>query len=228
VLETEALLVDALNLTPVELDPMLANGTGTWKGSDVRIETHLFSGGPIRFARFARLTGEVLEIGNVLCLAHPTYPLPILGADLVWLGRDEAMLAADLSPTLPRGQQQTEQLAGLAARRASGPALPSGGELPAWCADWFSPYALYTRIPLHQLAAATSAYRGFPAEFVALVGRALPAEKREQTERAQEQYLAAHRTDDKGLGLLARMFGTAWAERYIAEVLFPAPAPAKA
>jgi phycocyanobilin:ferredoxin oxidoreductase len=229
VLESEALVVDALNLAPVELDPTLATGTGTWKGSEVRIETHVYGGGPVRFARFARLTGEALDIGNVLCLADPTYAQPILGADLVWLGREEAMLAADLSPTLPRGQQPTEQLAGLAARRASGPALPSGGELPAWCADWFSPHALYTRVPLHQLATATYAYRAFPAAFVELVRRALPDEgQREQTQRAQAQYLAAHRTDDKGLGMLARMFGASWAERYIAEVLFPAPSPAEA
>jgi hypothetical protein len=39
---------------------------------------------------------------------------------------------------------------------------------------------------------------------------------------AQAGYAAAHRTDDKGLGLLATMFGAAWADRYIDRVLFPA------
>ena len=32
----------------------------------------------------------------------------------------------------------------------------------------------------------------------------------------------AHLVDDKGLGLLGRMFGDAWASRYLREVLFPA------
>jgi hypothetical protein len=40
-------------------------------------------------------------------------------------------------------------------------------------------------------------------------------------QRAQDGYAAAHREDDKGLGLLARMFGERWAERYLREVLFP-------
>jgi hypothetical protein len=39
---------------------------------------------------------------------------------------------------------------------------------------------------------------------------------------AQSGYLSDHRTQDKGLGMLAKMFGAAWASRYIDAVLFPA------
>jgi PAS domain S-box-containing protein len=38
---------------------------------------------------------------------------------------------------------------------------------------------------------------------------------------AQEGYAEAHRTDDKGLRMLANIFEAAWAERYLQTVLFP-------
>jgi phycocyanobilin:ferredoxin oxidoreductase len=220
--ESETLLVDALRLRPLPLPPDLAHAPGTWKGAPVTVETRAYVGGVVRYARFARLQADTLAIGNVLCLPDVSYPLPILGADLVALGAEMGMVAADLSPTLPPGPARDDQLRDLAARRAAAPPLSPGGTLPAWCADWFSPHALYTRIPSAQAADAARAYRAFPAAFVALAAAAAPCPgQAASVAAAQAGYAAAHRTDDKGLGLLAKMFGAAWAARYVAEVLFP-------
>ena len=221
--EVQAWLVGELGLAPMALPADLAGASGTWKGAPVGIETRAYRGGPIRYARFVRLVGADLEIGNVLCLADPAYPLPILGADLVGLRRTSAMLAADLSPTLPPGAGRDRQLASLARRRATHPALPPGGALPVWCAAWFSPHALYTRVNPDQLAAAVAAFWDFPLGFVELVRGTAPRPglAREVAGR-QNGYAAAHRADDKGLGLLAKMFGAGWAERYLEQVLFPA------
>jgi phycocyanobilin:ferredoxin oxidoreductase len=209
-------------LTPVTLPPDLACAEGTWKAAPVGIETRAYRGGVVRYARFARLVGGDLEIGNVLCLAAATHPLPILGADLVGLGRETGMIAADLSPTLPPGAARDAQLAALAAQRASAPPLPSGGALPAWCAAWFSPHALYTRSPLAQVDDAARAFRAFPEAFVALACASTPRpDLASDTAAAQDGYAVAHRTDDKGLGLLGKMFGPTWAARYVAQVLFP-------
>jgi phycocyanobilin:ferredoxin oxidoreductase len=219
---SETLLVDALQLQLLPLPPDLVRAAGTWKGSAVTIETHAYAGEIVRYARFTRLVGGTLAIGNVLCLSDATYPLPIFGADLVGLGGEMGMVAADLSPTLPPGPARDEQLRDLAARRAATPPLPNGGALPAWCADWFSPHALYTRVTRAQAAEAARVYGAFPAAFVALARGATPHPDQAATvAAAQAGYAAAHRTDDKGLGLLAKMFGAAWAERYVAEVLFP-------
>jgi phycocyanobilin:ferredoxin oxidoreductase len=219
---TEAYLARELGLGPLALPPELGRAEGEWRGSSATIETRAYRGGVIRYARFAVIRGPDLEIGNILCLPAPEHPLPILGADLVALGRETGMLAADLSPVLPAGAECAAQLAPLAARRARQPPLPPGGRLPAWCAAWFSPHALYTRVDAAGLGNAVAAFQEFPRAFVALARRSRPrpALAREIV-YAQDGYAAAHRTDDKGLRLLATMFGTAWAERYLREVLFP-------
>jgi phycocyanobilin:ferredoxin oxidoreductase len=132
------------------------------------------------------------------------------------------MLAADLSPTLPAGPEREQQLARVAAVGSPRSCLPPGGTLPGWCQRWFSPHALYTRVPLERAGEARRAYARFPRVFLELAERATPRPDQVSTVRAaQAGYSAAHRADDKGLGLLAAMFGAAWAERYIGEVLFP-------
>jgi phycocyanobilin:ferredoxin oxidoreductase len=223
--QVEGELAAALELRPLPLDPSLAEAVGEWKGAPVWIHTRAYRGPRLRYCRFVRLVGPPLEIGNLLCLADPLYPLPIFGADLVALGRETAMLAVDLTPTLPPGPRRDRQLGDLARGRSQAPSLPSGGELPAWCREWFSPYALYTRVHVHQLPDALQAFQLFPREFVALVAAAQPTpDLSAQVQAAQEGYLSAHRRDDKGLGLLARMFGASWAQRYLEEVLFPSVA----
>lgn len=221
--ETEAGLVRDLALRPVALDPSLAAAEGTWKSAPVAIETRAYRGDRIQYARFVVIRGGGLEIGNVLCLSDPTYPLPILGADLVALGQEQAMLAADLSPVLPAGAERDAQLAPLLARRARWDQLPGGGALPDWCSDWFSPAALYTRIAHSQLDRAVAAFRDFPRSFIELAFGAAPRpDLAAGVAAVQAGYAAAHRTEDKGLRLLAKMFGAAWAERYTNEILFPA------
>lgn len=220
--ETEQALVQDLGLRPLLLAPALARADGAWKGESVSLETRAYAGGAIRFARFAQLVGPSLEIGNVLCLPDPLYPLPILGADLVALGRATGMLAVDLSPTLPAGPERDHQLASCRSLGLTRSSLPSGGALPGWCEAWFSPHALFTRVPPERANEARRAFAVFPRVFTELARRATPRPDQAPAIRtAQAGYAAAHRTDDKGLGLLARMFGAAWADRYVSEVLFP-------
>ena len=222
---TEAWLVRDLALRPLPLDPALAHAEGVWKGAPVAIDTRAYRGGPIRYARFAVVRGAGLEIGNLLLLPDVTHPLPILGADLVALRQESGMVAVDLSPTLPPGPERDAQLADLARRRALQPPFPSGGRLPDWCATWFSPHALYTRGPLAELAQVADAFNDFPRAFVELARRSGPQPAlAAHVAAVQEGYAAAHRTDDKGLNLLAKMFGGDWAERYVGNVLFPAVA----
>ena len=221
--EAATLLVSGLQLTVAPLAPSLAEADGTWKGAPVRIVTRAWTGPRVRWARVAAVTGDELEIANVLCLPRAEYPLPILGADLVALGpRAGTMLAADLSPVLPPGATRDAQLAGFAARMRRH-VLPPGGALPDWCARWFSPHALYTRPGPAQLGEAAAAFRDVVDAFVVLAQEAKPEPAlAAEVARAQAGYAAAHLTDDKGLGLLGRMFGEAWASHYLREVLFPA------
>lgn len=218
----EAALLRVLDLHPLSLPSDLALATGLWKDEPVVIETRAYAGGPIRYARVATVVGNDLQIGNVLALPDPSYPLPILGADLVAVHADRGMIAVDLSPTLPSGPQREAQLHPLEARMPERPALPPGGPLPDWCLRWFSPCALYTRGTLRELAAAEPVVLEFVHELGRLV-HSTPAspETAGATSLAVAGYLRDHRTDDRGLNLLAAMFGRAWMDRYLKEVLFP-------
>lgn len=219
----EAELVAGLGLVPLPLAPALARADGRWKGEPVRIETAAYAGGAIRYARVARVTGAALDIANVLCLPRLDRALPVLGADLVAASARRGMVAADLSPTLPPGPERDAQLAPLAALAATHAALPPGGDLPAWCAAWVSPWALYTRVDAGGAPAARAAVRRIVRTFVDLgrVARVPRPEFAAHSAVAQDGYAAAHRADDTGLAMLAKMFGSAWAARYVADVLFP-------
>ena len=218
----EASLLRGIGLASVPLPPGLDEREGRWKGERVSIVTRAYSGGPIEYARFAIVRGAGLEIGNILCVPFCRYPLPILGADLVAVRHDTGMLAIDLSPTLPPGQERETQLHAVARARASHPVLPPGGTLPAWCADWFSPHAVYTRGSPADLRAAPAVVHDLVTTFLRMVDDCAPRPELDaHVGGVRQGYLAAHRTDDKGLNLLGKMFGQEWAERYVREVLFP-------
>lgn len=213
----EQWLAAKLGLSRVRLDPTLERAQGTWKQVPVGIRTAAYSGGPIRYARFTRVESEALEIGNILCLSRADQPLPILGADLVAIG-GSGLVVVDLSPTVPDGVEG----AILAARRARHPDFPSPGPLPAWCEGWMSPHALLARVSVELAPAALRAFRDFPATFLELAdtSAARPALAAEIA-RAQARYVEAHLKDDKGLNLLGKIFGEAWSQRFLKEVLFP-------
>jgi len=225
--ETEESLRRELDLEPADLSPELARAEGTLRGNPIVIETRAYVGPQMRFVRFATITGEGLSIGNALCLSRPEVALPIFGADLVALSADAAMIAVDLSPVLPPGAERDAQLALLAEARAKHPAFPPAGELPSFCAAWFSPFALFTRVGPSASSEAFAAYSDFHRAFAGIARRAHgeppPPMKMSPDEviAAQASYLADHRNDDKGLRMLGRLFGADWSARYISSVLFP-------
>jgi Ferredoxin-dependent bilin reductase len=212
---TERRLVSAFGLEPLALAPELADRSGTWKGGPALIAARGYAGGPLRYARFVELEAEAMSIVNVLCLPALDRPLPIFGADLVGLGSG-AMVAADLSPVAG-----DFDLRPLARRLAAHPPLPSGGVLPDWCARWFSPYALYTRVPAERAAEAAERLLDFADAFVEIAAAPHSTGDPIAVRSAQDGYCASHRKDDRGLNLLRALFGAAWAERFVAEILFP-------
>ena len=220
--DAERFLVDRLSLSPIDLPSQVHTARGQWRADAVTIRTRAYDGGVVRYSRFVTVEGTGLQIGNLLVLADPTYLLPILGADLVALGERAMMLAADLSPTFAAGPGRTAMNAAVGAALGPRPPLPIGGELPGWCAALFSPHALYTRVNAVDREYAAAAFRFYPEAFVSLARTAESHPDLAATVRkGQGAYAAAHRLDDKGLGLLGKMFGKAWAEHYLEDVLFP-------
>lgn len=220
----ERALTERFALRALALDPAVAGARGAWKGEPAVVDARAYTGGPLRYARVVRVVAGPLAIANVLGVSHHALGLPILGIDLVALGtRDAAMVAADLTPTLPAGRARDAQLAAASDLVGPDPALPPGGELPGWCREWFSPRALYVRPAAAELPVAGEALARRIAALAGLAAAATPDPARAAVvARRVDGYFQAHRTEDKGLGLLGRMFGFAWMEQFVAEILFPA------
>lgn len=225
VTQAERRLVDALDLQRMELPAHLAQATGRWKDAPVRITTRAYTGDAVGYMRVALVNGVNLSIGNLLAQARPNRPLPVLGADLVWLGAGrDTMIAADLS-SMREGPAREAEHRAIAAAVPDVSALPPGGELPPWCQLWFSPAALYTRVSAERLEEALSAFDGYVDAWLTLAAAARPApESADEIRARQLGYARAHQAEDKGLGLLATMFGRAWADEYLDQVLFPVAA----
>lgn len=221
----EQRLVRQLDLQALPLPAELARLDGSWKGAAVTLSARAYSGPRIGYARFVDITGGGLDIGNVLVLSRPEYPLPMLGADLVGLGKGTGVLVADLSPVppvreapvpgeLPLGEPELKQL------RALG--LPPGGDLPVWCQPWFSAQPVYSRVAPQHAPAVAMALSVVCERFARLAAQCEP-----QPDHApavsdwQARYCEAHRRDDRGLGLLHKLFEPALAERFLRQVLFP-------
>ena len=223
---TEARLVAGLDLLPLSLPPELAARQGIWKGAPATLGARAYRSRAIAYARFVTVKGRDLEIANLLCLSTPDTPLPIFGADLVGFAADRGVVAADLSPVVPHGPLREQQLAILAAARDGCPELPSAGDLPAWCLAWFSPRALFARPAPGQAEEVARSFDAFPTAFLALAQRTSPEEAwASSVSSVQRSYCLAHRDEDKGLGMLAKLFDAEFARRFIREVLFPDQVP---
>ena len=201
-------------MRPVALDPQLAFAAGSLKGVEIRLEARGYAGGAIAFARFVELWGGTLEITNLLCLPLTSCALPILGADFVSVSSQSALVAADLSPV--PGSVPVAPLVH---------ALPSGGKLPDWCDRVFSPQPLFSRVGADRRDEACAAVLECVDQFCALAAAGGPAGSEREIAQAQRGYARAHLDDDKGLAMLGRIFGDAWAQRFLSEVMFPAPPP---
>jgi len=201
-------LIRGFDLRPMPLDPGFGSAHGTWKGAVVELSARAYDGPRVRFCRIIEVSGAGLSIANALCLPRRDLRLPIFGLDVVSPGHGTVMVAADLSP-----------INGSSAADLPAHALPPGGALPEWCQRVFSANPLYARLPVAQLA---DAEEPITARVRALAAMdAVPGDETEVA-AAQRAYCAAHLQDDKGLGMLSRIFGAHWAERFLREVMFPA------
>jgi phycocyanobilin:ferredoxin oxidoreductase len=223
----EARLARELALERIELPRELSRLEGCWRDEPAALEARAYRGPHVRFARFVELHGVELEIGNVLCLSVPELPLPIFGADLVGLGRDTAVVVADLSVVASDEEQRRGQLEVLREHRAAGPRLSRAGELPAWAARWFSSEAVLARVGLGEAELVPRALADFAAAFVRLATAASSPPHAELHVSAQQTaYCRDHRDHDRGLQLLRRIFEPALADRFLREILFPERLPA--
>jgi hypothetical protein len=230
----EELAVRELELSPLPLGPQLAALDGEFRGRPARLSARAYAGPRHAYARFVDLVGDGLEIANIVIVARPEHPLPVLGIDLVGLGKEKAVVVADLSPMTDTASQRVEEHDVVARCRKTRLSPELALELPAWATPWFSEDAVCARVTSSESVAACQAVAEMADAFVQLSrldagadpGAGAAAELRGEVSRRQQAYFAAHRADDRGLLLLRRIFEPEVADRFLREVLFPERIPA--
>lgn len=225
--DAEAFVTAELGLEPLRISPRLREAEAVWKGQRVALRACAYRGRTVAYARFVTLHGGTLAIGNIFGVSSPLYPFATLGADLVDIGAETAVAVADLSPVTADATDRAQQLqavarAALSAQRDGRGDFIPGGELPPWCAPWFSPHALFVRVERAHAARLAGAVRPYLHTWVQMVTRqqAHP-ETTGVVLETQRAYARAHREHDRGLTLLGKIFGAEFAADFISTVLFP-------
>jgi hypothetical protein len=213
----EEQLVESFALRPRAVPPQLGGATGQWKDQPVTVITRAYEGDAIGYMRVALASGTGIMLASLVALPRANRPSPILRADISRSGaRAETTLTVDLVPVRDALEREAElsAIAQLAPDVSRLPAIDDRRE-------WSSPSSLHARVSAGQETDALKAFDGYVGAFITLLTRAMPsAERAYQVRAIQEAFVRAQRTDE-GLAILGTIFGKAWAQEYMAQVLFP-------
>jgi len=204
-----------------------------------------------RYALIETLGGDPasppgIQVLNFVLLPSPETDAPAFGADLVSLPGDRHLAAIDFQPLRGKGglgltTEELDRLRMLRTKYQPTEGLPWGGDIPEAASRFFSEEAIWTRMGAGGGdVASTVLYEAFGDYldlYLDVLGRALddspqtvagdgsePQDPGIVEVRQQEigDYLAYRSANDPARPMLQRLYGEEFAERLIAEVLFPA------
>mmetsp|Transcript_49984 Transcript_49984/g.82885 ORF Transcript_49984/g.82885 Transcript_49984/m.82885 type:complete len:310 (+) Transcript_49984:81-1010(+) len=200
----------------------------------VLITASAYSAEKLRNIRVVHLQGgPSLQVLNLCIFPSLDTPLPTFAADLVTLPGGH-LFAIDCQPNGMALSDYAQFDAGASALRHAHklhrPRLPDGGAIPDDAARFFSPLLLWSRLPntktSHVRSMVLPAFEDYLRGYLQLVADA-PQLRDPNTllcvRQAQLEY-ALYRTEkDPARGMLTRLFGAAFTERLLREVLFDLP-----
>jgi len=217
----EAVWHKHLDLSPYHLPAELGYVEGRLEGEKLTIENRCYQTPQFRkmHLELARV-GNTLDILHCVMFPHPEYDLPMFGCDLVGAKGQISAAIADLSPVrsgqlLP--ESYTNALSTLSKLNFSQPR-----ELPEW-GDIFSEFCLFVRptSPEEEVM-----FLNRVQEFLeihcqsAIASQPVSDEQAMQILAGQRNYCTKQQQNDKTRRVLEKAFGSAWAEHYMATVLF--------
>jgi hypothetical protein len=99
-------------------------------------------------ARSTYIFGPKVEIFNVMGFpANPT-SAPVYASEIIHFANAPRVIVIDVQPVWSPELQETKHqnlMTQLATVKHKYKTLPSGGELPDWCKDFFTPHCIYSR-----------------------------------------------------------------------------------
>lgn len=198
---------------------------GRLDGEDLFINNEVHSCRGLRKLHLetARL-GVGLQILHCVFFPDPRFDLPVFGADIVASPAGISAAIVDLSPV---GEALPTEI-NEALRNVETPAFQQVRDLPTW-ATIFSPFVCFIRPASPQEQGwFVDLVETYLAILSRAVERAQPSEPSDPLTlvryHGQVSYCQQQKRNDKTRRVLEKAFGTAWADRYIEELLFDEPA----
>lgn len=191
------------------------------------VESLAFAGARTRLARATVLEAPGLKALNCVVFPDPSLEAPLLGLDLVSVGRGRALAGFDFHPLSARPGHQVPWLPALRALReefGSG-AVPHSGNFYPEDAEFFSDGMLLLKASSPEALLdglrASEAFQRYLALYSDVLCAAPEAEDPAELEEAQARYCQWQREHDPAGKAFASLFGEAWAQHYEDEFLFP-------
>lgn len=204
-----------------------ARGAGQ---KEIAFVSEAFSSSRLEYARMVSFCGSGYDVFNLLLMPKLDSCLPIFGADIVCLPGG-ALAAIDFQPA------RDGSVGGYYESKLYAPhkdifakwqkKLPPGGELPEAAQKYFSPHAIWTRIPppLESNVALTGDVKYSLLECLGAYLDDLNFDYGEASLKPDpaflEGYLRYRIENDPAKNLLIGAFGKAWTDDVLEKVLFP-------
>ena len=220
---------------PVDEDLLKAQGSSGSGDRAQRVDLTVSAYGcedRIRQARIVLIEGgSALQVLNFCIFPDPSYALPSFAADLVTLPGGH-LIALDYAPHGDVADDPifnpSGELADAFARHR--PLLPDGGSIAEESSRFFSPYFLWSRLPLSEeneeiiSSHVFEAFEDYLRIYLAHVSAAqLATKRRADSLDSQLSYSTYRAENDPARPMLTRLYGEGFAERLISEVLFDLP-----
>ena len=226
-----ATLQSRLDLEPYPIPQGFESREGTMgkgkKQEPVLTTSHGFKSKKLRQIRAAHVQGgNSLQVLNFVIFPQPNYDLPFFGADLVTLPGGH-LIAIDMQP-LFRGDEAYEA-------KYSKPIMPMfheyqkdlpwGGDFPKEAQQYFSPAFLWTRpsqteVVKDRVFNAFCDYLNAYISFVEQAEEVKDPQQRSAIWQAHKSYSDYRAEKDPARGMLTRLYGSEWTEKYIHGFLF--------
>lgn len=170
--------------------------------------------------------GENVQVFNTVWYPGYQYDLPILGVDLISLGKGRVLSVVDFQPIHPTAEYADKYITPLESIRAKYPELQGNMSGKIYTdTSFFSKQMLFGRFKDESMVQPTvlPAYKEYLAAYLACMDSAIPDFSPEAMSRVQERqqaYDTYSALKDPAVGLFDAYFGKTWSHSFVHEFLF--------
>jgi len=224
--------IDRLNheeiLKPILIDSIYRDNNGKLGKSLINYSCKPFCTSKLRYIRSVSFYGEGYDIFNFVALPWSYYDLPILGIDIVSLPGG-LLAAVDFQPLIYDDKSYFQEKSySLYSKKFKDiqNSLPPGGDMPKAAMQFFSPYALWTRIPPNdnRLDIVANAVDTYVDAYALLLKDSKKIDDTILIKKRQDNmktYLNYRIENDPAKNMLNGAFGIDWTKKCIQSCFFP-------